>query len=1651
MSYATDALKSALLFDKDAETLHLSNKIENLQEIRQGLLAAFGKDDVLVRRVQELTEPPAGIKKQEEVGLLRFHGVASIYNYHNRDIYLEFSLRNGVLLSMLLLIPLPKDWNLTTAFKQLDKANLPCDGQLKDPTIVISYGLPVVNGTRTFQEYDKSEITTIDLHNYPLQDGFQIIAANLRNGEKALNDTLREKAILAGIPEDMLPPRNTAPERVEIRANVEAGWLAFEKWWESAPPDGLNEEGVHATGLAHYYDLGKNDPSSNHYWLQEVGTLANPIVLETTITQRSGSSSAGNQLYPIRYTSRLVNRTPLGEAARALQTLIGDRSKIFSDLDLSLPDSIKLLAFIFAPGEFIQLSFAAGDFTDANEHLLEIGPVELREVDFTIYCPIGKNTGTTDLELEGWATFFGEQFRVRMKPWTLLEGGLADIDGVDLGKLVKSATSLKLPFGLDSVALAYAWISCHLNEQTKIPNATNLQLRLAGTVELVPDAIQLNAIELGFTHNADGSKEVQINAEFRMGPIVLFAFVRYENDGWSFGGTFRADGQGISLTELVDHLVHGFGTAVPTEIPDMFLESIGLEYHTGTRTLRILATTNWVIPDGIPVLGNSESRVNMHLTLARAPQQGGNQTTLSIDWSLAKNEHELTANAFFSRESQTFSFDFQVPDLTKPIVLTQLAEEIGLPDIPRPAAGMLDAVFQVSRLSLDYARPENQMSLAWSRPLASGLLLAEYYQSGTGQQRGQQPTTSNRSRQIKVSWLGNDADATLGIKDLFTLVDLDETVGELLPDFAVDLFTFRQLGFQWSTEGPQNAITFSALSTYRDGTNAFVTIRRGEDQGVVAGLAFGRDPSAPQLSITEQLDFLPKIELLNELLNTVDAVLDHVELTHVLISTVRSRKYHPPALSSGAMQPSVSQPAEQVITRPYGNDYTSLNQGVSVGFKVHFGHHPVLSKIIDLDELHAQVSIGAGNLAFHINIPGAVHLEAGSGNSLTLDRPVVKIEQGLAGPSFGLRGELDLRLYGQSIELGGWMDVSPTGIHAHLQVDDLYIPPSTLLPGVQIKATEEKPLSLLLGVAFQPPGIDLGMQAGFEICSADPDNPYQGEAGFVLEVLEGAVHPKYIEFQIDELDLIGLMEAHTGALYGMRLAQEGADAVGSLGGPADDMANAAGAGLDALEGVLDHIDAIISEVNLQEVRLHWADSIVHLPDGGMVMPGVGFQGGLDFFGWNAYAKLNLSSGGVPGITGYFETEPINIGGILRIWGDGEGIRQVPKISQEINTSQETLKNGPWFLEPGGPVLQFTTRSSPFLHADLHAELFGFLQADIHADVTMEGFSFDFHMGGGDSVFADLECHWWKKDGRFEAHGSMGVHLHGELEPIPGIVLDLDTDLGAEIAILVDSEGFECVVNGIFRYQGVELDMPELMISVAFSSLEELASVIWEHLKDLALDIFEEFLLPIGELIADVAEAVLEVGEEAVAFAADAAVAAAAEAEAVVSDAVAAVGDGIAAVGDETEKLANAAADIGENAAAMALEAAAPVLDKAEELGGMALDIGNAAGKEIAALAGEVGEIIEDVGRFIADLAGEVSDFVKERWEAARRWVAGRLKEALALANKLKDEMLNELTHIADLITDLDKELEELGKKLLSLLEDVEDLAEDVWDTATDWF
>ena len=513
---------------------------------------------------------------------------------------------------------------------------------------------------------------------------------------------------------------------------------------------------------------------------------------------------------------------------------------------------------------------------------------------------------------------------------------------------------------------------------------------------------------------------------------------------------------------------------MPAELPDVALEHIALSYDTGSGVLDIQAITDWTFAPEVPLLGGSTSKAILQITVARDPQQGTRSATFFVDWTLhttygAGAALTLDAQSTLSADAQSVGVDLEI--VGEPAHFSDLTTQLPIPEvIPHRVEGVLDELFALQSLSLNYSRPANAIDVAWSRPLGDGSLLIEV--NRTGHQMVEQSVadgavattggTITPDGSLSISWLANRDDSTLGISDIATLLDGSEVVAEIegLPvmgEAIHDLLTFRRLGFNYDVGRDSDVVTLTALSTFAGGTDAFLAVRRtGEQRGIVAGLALTHsDSTSAGGDVQPGWGLLPADQsgTVAAFISAVETVIDRVELTHLLLSTFSSTTVQPPAFQADVLTLS-DQTTEGAATHPFGTGLLTLTRGASIGARLRFGKDDVVRKIVDVDEIDAVLTLG--DVGLQVAIPGELSLDAGGGNTLVLKSPSLRIRESLAdaeaGPEFDVSGELALHVFGQRLDVSGWVALTAESVTGHIELTELPFAGNIvpMLPGVQL-------------------------------------------------------------------------------------------------------------------------------------------------------------------------------------------------------------------------------------------------------------------------------------------------------------------------------------------------------------------------------------------------------------------------------------------------------------------------------------------------------------------------------------------------------------------------------------------------------------------------
>lgn len=225
------------------------------------------------------------------------------------------------------------------------------------------------------------------------------------------------------------------------------------------------------------------------------------------------------------------------------------------------------------------------------------------------------------------------------------------------------------------------------------------------------------------------------------------------------------------------------------------------------------------------------------------------------------------------------------------------------------------------------------------------------------------------------------------------------------------------------------------------------------------------------------------------------------------------------------------------------------------------------------------------------------------GTGIAIADPALRLT---LAPSIQVRGNVLIPIGSDKITLTGGMTVSTA--EANLFVDAKF--PELNNP-LHFQGVTLKEIGGSLGVAFEPPGAALTLQGDFLVGSHRADAAFAFSFGYTPPV---EVYPRLLSAKFSQLDLPTMISA---------LAPQAT------------------------------VPSELDSISFRDFYIYWAGAQVSLPDGTTANPGFGFNSLMDFFGWTAYAALDIKSDS--GFSGAAALSPISIGGgAFRFTGNGQG-------------------------------------------------------------------------------------------------------------------------------------------------------------------------------------------------------------------------------------------------------------------------------------------------------------------------------------------------------------------------------------------------------------
>jgi hypothetical protein len=341
-------------------------------------------------------------------------------------------------------------------------------------------------------------------------------------------------------------------------------------------------------------------------------------------------------------------------------------------------------------------------------------------------------------------------------------------------------------------------------------------------------------------------------------------------------------------------------------------------------------------------------------------------------------------------------------------------------------------------------------------------------------------------------------------------------------------------------------------------------------------------------------------------------------------------------------------------------------------------------------------------------------------------------------------------------------------------------------------------------------------------------------------------NPLYLSFAIGDLtlgDMLLLFGPYMGAAAlvssAMPQARKLVPWAGSATQPVQQASSILTSALDAL-----------NLVQAKNVSFHWCgDAGVVLPDGTLASPGFGFGGAIEILGWTGLAAFEL---GATGISGVAAMSPINLPGVLMIGDDSNGVLLPPSApaSRQPATvaglgSLSLTHSGP-LAGQGGPVLAFSSTTSPFLHGSAKVKLFGSVSAAANMTISATGFSFAISVALGGAANGALNC-VLAGPTHFTASGNVRITIDGTVGPITvnnvhvGSITLKRLDVRTALGVSLDPQTFSMKFAGQFKFEEASLTVPAFALSAPPASFAALPVYMLEQIQKFADHIFVPLL------------------------------------------------------------------------------------------------------------------------------------------------------------------------------------------------------------------
>lgn len=268
------------------------------------------------------------------------------------------------------------------------------------------------------------------------------------------------------------------------------------------------------------------------------------------------------------------------------------------------------------------------------------------------------------------------------------------------------------------------------------------------------------------------------------------------------------------------------------------------------------------------------------------------------------------------------------------------------------------------------------------------------------------------------------------------------------------------------------------------------------------------------------------------------------------------------------------------------------------------------------------------------------------------------------------------------------------------------------------------------------------------------------------------------------------------------------------------------------------LPSVLSKFSFNDLMFYWCDKAQTLPDGTSCQPGIGYNAGIDFWGFDTYSSLMINQG--TGIKGEASIDPINLlGGKISLTGDGKAGHGV---------------------KAGGAYFDFDTTKEAF-DVSLNANILGITDV-INAKVSPTALDISTKTNLGfleDSLHIEFE-----KGGSvmsFDSSLSIGINCKPDIK-IGGVnlgTIHINDTMTGTIDVSFKNGTLSAKVNASFNFNGASFKF-KFDVGGDLTDLKDLASVIENKIVSEATSIFSSYFKKVKNYISAVGKGLLTGGE-----------------------------------------------------------------------------------------------------------------------------------------------------------------------------------------------